>query len=523
MIATLWLTLLVSCGTEDTLSDGALLRRLSLDLRGVPPSLEELDRGTASKDAWRPLRDEFLEDPALRDRLVGMFAESWHTRVDQFDIEYFDYGLDASLEYPFERAVGEEPLRLMAEVAYLDLPWWNILTVDWTMATDLTASIWPVSYPTDSTGWQRATYTDNRPHAGVLHTNGLWWRYTTTESNVNRERASQITRLLACEDILSRTIAFGEAETDDSTLAEMVHEDPYCLACHSAIDPIASTLFGFWWLSLYSEIEESTYHPERESLWDDYLGIEPAWFGTPVSNLRELGIAIANDQRFYSCTTERMAEALWRRDSTSDDRAVLEELRNSFLESDTSLKALIRGLTETEAYQYGGIESDEGGDRGQRLMSIAQYASSLEALTGFRWEIDGADALDSNDPGFRLLGGGVDGEAIQSPLHLPGVTLALVLERTAQAAAAFLVQGVTAGNPPSASLASLDLASRSGDPAFTDALTHLHLHLFSESPTDEWLEETQTFWESVEAIENAEAAWTSVLSVSLREPGFIAY
>ena len=49
-----------------------------------------------------------------------------------------------------------------------------------------------------------ARYQDGRPAAGVLATNGLWWRYRSTASNANRKRANQASRILLCQDYLVR-------------------------------------------------------------------------------------------------------------------------------------------------------------------------------------------------------------------------------------------------------------------------------------------------------------------------------
>ena len=40
------------------------------------------------------------------------------------------------------------------------------------MANPMLGEIWPVDYPDGAEGWQQATYTDGRPGAGVLATNG---------------------------------------------------------------------------------------------------------------------------------------------------------------------------------------------------------------------------------------------------------------------------------------------------------------------------------------------------------------
>ena len=68
----------------ELLHGDALLRRVSFDLRGIPPTPDELDRAEAS--GWTVVRDEFLDDPMLEERLVHLFSQTWHTRVDVFDM-----------------------------------------------------------------------------------------------------------------------------------------------------------------------------------------------------------------------------------------------------------------------------------------------------------------------------------------------------------------------------------------------------------------------------------------------------
>jgi hypothetical protein len=491
----------------------ALVRRLSFDLRGVPPGLSDLTRAEATPDEWETIRDAYLLDDRLGERMVHLYAEQWHTRVDVFDIVAFDYGLDASAEYSFERAIGEEPLRILSRVITDDLPWAEVVTGDWTMSNEVLGSVWPLDYPEGQTGWDVARYTDGRPAAGVLSTNGLWWRYTTTSSNMNRGRAATISRLLLCEDYLERPVAFSEADTTDTTTADAAREDPYCLACHASLDPVAASLFGFWWLSLYSEIEETTYHAEREALWDEYLGVAPAWYGTPISGLPDLGVSVARDSRFYRCAVQTLATGLWRRETTHEDMIVLEDLRARFLSSDTTVRPLISAITDTDTYQ-----STE-----PRLLSHDQFNAALEALTGFRWTWDGFDQLDSDETGYRLLAGGVDGVAIKSPQKEPGLTWALVVKRASEAAASHAVQTELTDGGERRFFSHVDLSHTASDDAFTDELESLHLRLYGSRAEADWLEDIQALWTDTEADEGAEAAWRTTASVLLRDPAFVSY
>ena len=98
MIA-LWLACASDPGVSDSpvpetyveLPAPRLLRRMSLDLRGVLPTVEELDRVEADPDALGELRDAYLADPRFEERLVDLLAERWLTRVDEFLIGHNEY------------------------------------------------------------------------------------------------------------------------------------------------------------------------------------------------------------------------------------------------------------------------------------------------------------------------------------------------------------------------------------------------------------------------------------------------
>ena len=529
---------LLSCnGPEDTaaaesavlvpISSTQLLRRASLDLRGVLPSVEDLNAIEADAGQWSVLRDSYLEDPAFEDRFVSMLAEHWQTRVDVFDIVFQDYELFSEQEFPFEKSVGEEPLRLMAHVAVNDLPWTDIVTADYTLADGMLASLWPLDHP-GGEDWAVSYYTDGRPAAGVLATNGLWWRYTTTNSNMNRGRASAISRLLMCEDYLTRPISFADdAEAAISNDANALTQNQYCVGCHSSIDPIAASLFGFWWLALYSEIEESNYHPERELLGPQYLGVQPSWYGAPMNGLADLGYHVASDSRFYSCAVETAAKLMWRRAVVRSDQVELEALRQGFLTDDMRMKPLLAALTDTEIYQAGnfGAGADDAIQRQERVrrqLTPDQLASSLKDLTGFSWERFGFEQLANDTWGYRVLGGGVDGRMVSVPQQSPGLTWMLVVKRMAQGAADVAVErDLVAGE--SVFIQGVGLDHRPGDVEFTDALDALHWRLYAVRAEAQWRDEIGTLWSAVEVEEGATAAWKTTLTVMFRDPLFVTY
>ncbi len=503
------------------------LRRLSLDLRGVLPSSAELDSIAEQPDRWIDLRESYLADPRFEDRMVSLFAERWRTRVDVFDVVYQDFAMDPTEEFHFEQSVGEEPLRLMARVASADRPWTDIVTTRTTMANEVLAQIWPVEYPPDSEGWIESQYTDERPPAGVLMTNGLWWRYTTTNGNMNRGRAAAIARLLLCEDYMARPISLAENGAGLEVSASAIQHNPYCLSCHSSLDPIAASLFGFWWLAMYSPPEEVRYHPEREPLGPIYLDTDPAWYGQPMTSLADLGWHVATDSRFYTCAVESMAESLWRRPVGIEDMPVLDEIREQFLSEGILMKGLIRNLTDTEVYQEGRVNAEldpvmADDEPTRRMMSPDQLATSLEALTGFRWTSEGFDQLGNDSVGYRVLGGGTDGVTVVQPQTTPGLTWLLVFKRAAQGAASLAVSRDLEGSGRQL-FQHVDLCHRPDDAEFTLELQALHWRLLAIELDPDRQRELQTLWIAVEAEDGPADAWKNVLTVLLRDPYFLTY
>lgn len=490
-----------------------LARRLSLDLRGVLPSAEELAAVRADPAALDALAEGWLQDPRLEDRVVALLHERWHTRVDGFNAAWYDFGLAREDEVAFERAVGEEPLRLAAALVVEDRPWSELVTAGWTRANPLLLQIWPLEPLEPGDGWVRARWTDDRPEAGVLVSSGLWWRYPTTMFNLNRARAAAISRLLLCEDLLARPVRLSEAaDLLSSGAEEALRSDPACLSCHAALEPMAAALFGFHWVDEYAAVEMTHYHPEREPLGERLLQVEPGFYGTPVADLAGLGQAIAADGRFEACAVRTFAEALWRRAAGPEDQPALVALRGDFRAAGMRVRPLLLRIVQSAEYQAGTVL--EGPAQSRRLLSPDQLASAVEELTGYRWTWAGVDQLDEDEEGFRALAGGVDGEEVLTPQRDPGLTWALVLRRLAEAAGEHAARvGLEEGAGPLAGLGGLT----PGDPAFDEAYVALVWRVVARAPSAEEQAEDAALWRAVAAEEGEQAAWAALLSLWLRD------
>ena len=503
--------------TLPSLEAPRLLRRASLDLRGKLPNASELDRVAQDPQAYEEIATSYLQDPAVEDRMVELLNEKWWTRLDVFEVHHMDYGLKDEDEHAFNRAVGEEPLRLMAHVISQDLPWSTVVTSEWTMANPLLAELWELERQ-DGDGWQKAYYSDGRPPVGVLATNGLWWRYTTTASNMNRSRAAAISRLLVCADYLGRPISFAEGETVVE-VEEAVRNDPYCLACHATIDPLAANLFGFWWLSQYSRVEQQHYHPERESLAEQFLEVSPSYFGTPIEGLGELGWAMTQDPRFYSCAVQNTAELLWRRPVDLADRDELEAMRAEFVGQGGHMQPLIADLITAQSNRNPpDPESLEAVPL--RMLSPSQLDSTLVQIASFQWEQDGFDQLHNDIQGYRVLAGGVDGYAVTSPQAKPGLPWSAVVKRSAQVAAAKIVEQADRGE---GLLSEAPLQQGTASTDFEPAVSAIFWRLTALELQDAEVTELGLLWEAVAQESGPQAAWEVLVTVMLRDPRFLTY
>ncbi|MBO85312.1 MAG: hypothetical protein CL927_08130, partial [Deltaproteobacteria bacterium] len=434
-----------------------LARRVSLDLRGVLPTVEELDQVEADPEALDDLIDAWLEDPRFEERIVELYGERWRTELDEFLAFHWEFGLSDEQRYRFVRSVGQEPLRVVGRVAAHDLPYTTILTAEWTMADPMLADIYPLErLDSDAEGWTEAQYTDGRPAAGVLATNGLWWRYESPLFNYSRRRTAAILDLLVCDDLLERPVVFDSpdlADSDDAQNAVLTNDD--CLTCHATIEPIAAALFGFEPVDNYSVSELIKYHPAREAVGPEALGVDPAWAGQPVDGLAGLSRAIAADTRFIDCAVDTLASGMLHRPLGESDRARMRDVRDRFVEGGLLTKDAVRAILALPTYQAGALvdtASDALADRTttRRLLTGAQYRRAVRERTGLVWDRSGADELDNDFTGFRVLVGGVDGEAVTEALRVPGTTYAAVTRRVAQAGARIWIDAHEDGTRPSA-------------------------------------------------------------------------
>ena len=538
------LLLLMSCATgpapepEDgllLLSAREQLIRLSVEVRGVHPSEEELAAIEDDPTLYEAFVDRYLQDPRLSDRVEEIFNLRFLTRTGNAYFDAAEAGIGGVTEAQVAASLADEPLRLVRHIFEQDLPWSEIVTADYTMADPIVARMWDLDYPAGATGWQAAYYRDGRPMAGVLSMNTIWQRYPSMGGNANRHRANAVSKMLLCEDYLTRPIVLNRASIDQLTVdPEEAIQSVGCQSCHASLDPLAAHFFGFF---RYDGDEgglraATMYRPENEQGWRDYAGKPPAWYGRPTANLVELGEVIAEDPRFMDCAVRTVWEGLFQQAPGEAQWAGVQEARGVFEAEGMVLRPLLRHMLLSREFRAGGARaSDQAAALSTvRTASPRQLAAIIEDLTGYRWTFGGMDGLTDPQSGLAILAGGTDGLYVTTPNYNPSVGSVFIQERLAQAAgwhvaahdldparveAAILLDLVTAADRPETAAERFEAQIRS----LYLRITGIPLEEGATEPA-----ELSTLWSQVYSVEaSPEAAWAGVVSVVLRDPRVLFY
>jgi hypothetical protein len=232
-----------------------------------------------------------------------------------------------------------------------------------------------------------------------------------------------------------------------------------------------------------------------------------------------LGTRIAEDQRFLTCAAERLAERLWRREITSTDEGRIDTIVHAMRDQDERYRALFQEILDSPEYRLGSSEdpSDPRSVSAGKMMTAHQIRWAFEELTGFHWEEDGVTLLDNDEYGYRVLLGGIDGRSVNQWQQAPSLTRQLTLKRLSQLSAEHAV--ATAIATPNA----LDLFLQQ-DPtsitvesdAFADVIRSWHWRLMGNDLADEELGLYRAHFATIETEFGIEQAWTTALSVTLR-------
>lgn len=481
-----------AAATVEPLTPVEHLVRASMAVRGVRPSLDEIDRISADPDALEPLIDAWMASDAFGSMIEDLHAELYLLRADT-NYQLPVMGILAERGYDqadLHRSTVDGPVKLVREVVLEDRPYSEILTADYTVANRVIADIYGLPFDPDGPEWQHTHWVDGRPQSGLLSDSEMWRRHVSNAANFHRGRANFVSRTFLCEDIGGRDVfvAGGVDIADEFAVAEAVSTQTGCVGCHNVLDPLAAFFWGYkeqlqrgavlsayemqcqwdWTLGpppLGSYRIEHWCYPLKfydvtdENLWEYWALRPPGFFGEPADTVEDLGRMIVADPRFAECTARTFAGYL-----TETDRAAIpddwaQHLRTTFEQSGFSAKALVKEIVLSEPFAAARVKPGTGGGEtpfvaGLQTVRPEQLSRTIEDLTGFRWMADqdwpgceaggnncwGAVDLTVSDVyGFRSMMGGIDSYTVTRPTHTPTPTKLLAMGKLADEAAGYVV------------------------------------------------------------------------------------
>ncbi|MDG1478415.1 MAG: DUF1588 domain-containing protein [Myxococcota bacterium] len=536
MSATIILAVIAGCATDTAapagltmLSSREQLIRLSVDLRGVHPSETELQYIEANPDLYEDYVNRYMDDSRFAERMREVFALRFLTRTDNT----YGHMVDGATSAEVSQVIGDEPLRLLSYIIDNDLPYSEMVLADYTIANPLLAEVWNLDREeTEDGGWSIAHYTDGRPEAGILTMNSIWSRYPSMDGNANRHRANAVSNMLLCDDFLSRPIVLDRAAVDQLTLdpESAIGENPSCQSCHSTLDPLSAHFFGFY--SYDDNDFTGVYKPELEENWRLYANKAPGFYGVPTANIPEMAELLAEDSRFMDCAVQTVWEGLTQRTIVDDDWEEIQSHRSVFVDSDQSVRTLVRSVVLSDGYRAAGSDDPEVDARlaGLKMVSPAQFSAIIADITGYEWSFGGRDGLTNHGSGLPVLLGGIDGDTVTTRSYDPSVGAVFIQERLAQSAGyAVASHDLSSTRTDDATLllyVTIEDTPESNPEAFDAQIRHLYLAA-TGMPLDEDATEPSNLmvvWEQVYSIEGSvTAAWAAVISAVLRDPRVLTY
>jgi hypothetical protein len=332
-------------GFATPLSPEAQLRKLSLHLRGIPPSTKELqDIGDAQnpKSHLHTKAREYMEDErfirVMTDHLDTLFKMrvSFHRKDDnavwaQFTNNSMNYlfheimannlswdNLLTHKTYKLSTRTGSHPDDFNASESSPDVEFFGYIFSDQLTELRKTQQLYttplyfydnqaPGSPPTEFR--VRAESVQQKSAvAGALSTDRFFKRYPTTKINRNRTRAAAVFRIFLCDDMVPvilpskngdsklLMLALGSSEKQvsnpiDQAIRENKHgSDKSCASCHYKLDPLGKVFNGSSRILNKASKGALVYRDNSGKV-----------VNIPVAGLGELGEVIVQRPEYVSC------------------------------------------------------------------------------------------------------------------------------------------------------------------------------------------------------------------------------
>jgi len=512
------------------------LTRASLALRGIRPSVADVQAVAADPTQLPAIVDRYLASPEFGDTIEDLHNEQLLLRLEQpqFTMQPVAGTITAGSTFlQINSSVYEEPLKLIRDVVTTDQPYTNIVTASYTMADGLVAGIWGYAHQSAPDQWEKTSYPDGRGAAGILSTSAFYERWHSTGFNYNRGRANEISRALLCHDFLSSDIVVDTSIdlSNPDVVANAVVQNPSCAGCHQTLDPLASYLFPFKGNLVVGQITAYPvpwYQANQVNRWQTANKRPPMYFGDAASGLSGLGQAIATDPRFARCAAIHFASYFTEVPADQLPADWIAQLQQQFVASNYSAKQLAKAVVLSDEFR---VSHDTDATKAEGVVGYLktrpeQMSRMLADLTGYSWTatsnaqvrgmpVGTGNLLQGDFVGFRVLAGGIDNYFVTQPVFTMNATSSLVARAVSAAAADFVVEHDATAAPADRTLFTQAAVTATDEAAVRKELVYLHTRIFGElhAPNDPSIDDAyQLFTGALAASGDSKRAWKLTLT-----------
>ncbi len=534
------------------LTPEAHLVRIAVALRGVRPGAAELAAVRADPAALGGIVDGYLDSPEFGAVVRDMWNEELLLRVDvkRFMLPALGPLKDRGGDAEYLDAIPEEPLRLIEYVAVNDRPFSEIVTADYTIASELGITAWgatPVAADAGArvpAGWQKVAWDSGQPMAGILSSGALWLRHPSNSTNNHRGQAELIAESLLCSGFLGRDVPlFNNIDlSDEDAVKSALTTDESCVSCHQTLDPLASHLFGFVRVAPGAirksyegdrcgkergqcyPIEE--YRPQVAKSYRKKTGREPNFFGLPSTDLQTLGAQIAADPRFSMCSARRFYGYFMQVDLDDIPDATGTALQDAFIAGALRVKPLVKAIVMSDDFRAAGARegSPAAALVGRKTTRPEQLERLIADLTGFTWrfaagkQVGEVSLMGTDRFGFRAMAGGVEGFQVTEPSFAYSPTRMLVLQTLAAEAAAHVVEHDFTAAPAQRRLLSI-AEDETAEPAVRAQIVALFARVLAQAVPADGADVDAAHALFVRGLAaGPRRAWTLLLTALLQDP-----
>jgi len=537
------------------MDETASLNRVSMALRGIRPSLMEIEQIKNDPSLLTSFAQEYAESPYFGQTMRDMYAEILLIR--DLDLEYPALGdMDGYSRTEIRWALAEESLAIIEEIVLTDQPFTDIVTADWTIYDETSSKLWSDhTYNASLGGTQKVYFTDGRPSAGILTSNSLLLKYDSNGANYNRGRANMISDKLLCAPFSGRDIPItGDIDlSDDEAVADAVMNQSECVACHQSVDPLAGQFFGFRYRLtpfqiLTAENEGcgsglppnfscypiSMYTSAIQNHWQQFGLREPNYWGANAPTLTEVGQHIATDPRFSLCAAQKFSSYLTQTLESEIDYEQIARLQKVFIDSNYSAKALAVAIVTDPAFLAMDASPTSAADSlpGLQVTRPEQLERLMLDLSGFQLEYflnnnnnGQIRAMMDDIIGFRAMSGGVDGSNITSPTHTPTPVKLLAMAAYAEETAGFVVV-----NDFSMTMSERYLFTELEIPEQDEEIIRQQISLLfarilnvEAAPDSNDVSAAYELWNNIATSTNTAEAWETLLTALFQSPEILFY